>query len=98
MTTRKKIMKQKEMVWRNNKKLSELEEVAKERAQNLLQRANKLRMEQEEELKDMSKVGALHFFPPLIHILGNMGSSWSWVKEGGKVRDWLDVRKMEMVE
>lgn len=50
-------MKQKEMAWSNNKKLSDLEEVAKERAQNLLQRANKLRMEQEEELKDMSKVG-----------------------------------------
>ncbi|XP_008839053.1 cilia- and flagella-associated protein 45 isoform X4 [Nannospalax galili] len=55
VTTRKKIMKQKEMVW-NNKKLSDLEEVAKERAQNLLQRANKLRMEQEEELKDFSKI------------------------------------------
>ena len=56
MTARKKIMKQKEMVWRNNRKLSDLEEVAKERAQNLLQRANQLRMEQEEELKDMKKV------------------------------------------
>lgn len=56
VTIRKKIMKQKEMAWSNNKKLSELEEVAKERAQNLLQRANKLRMEQEEELKDMSKI------------------------------------------
>ncbi|VTJ73022.1 Hypothetical predicted protein [Marmota monax] len=55
VATRKKIMKQKEMVWRSNRKLSELEEVAKERAQNLLQRADKLRMEQEEELKDMSK-------------------------------------------
>ncbi|KAM7336537.1 hypothetical protein ACRRTK_005030 [Alexandromys fortis] len=56
VTIRKKIMKQKEMAWSNNKKLSDLEEVAKERAQNLLQRANKLRMEQEEELKDMSKI------------------------------------------
>uniref|UniRef100_A0A8C9AIM8 Cilia- and flagella-associated protein 45 n=1 Tax=Prolemur simus TaxID=1328070 RepID=A0A8C9AIM8_PROSS len=56
VTTRKQIMKQKEMVWRNNKKLSDLEEVAKERAQNLLQRASKLRMEQEEELKHMNKV------------------------------------------
>ncbi|XP_077647737.1 cilia- and flagella-associated protein 45 [Urocitellus parryii] len=56
VATRKKIMKQKEMVWRSNRKLSELEEVAKERAQNLLQRADKLRMEQEEELKDMSKI------------------------------------------
>ncbi|XP_021016542.1 cilia- and flagella-associated protein 45 [Mus caroli] len=56
VTIRKKIMKQKEMAWNNNKKLSDLEEVARERAQNLLQRANKLRMEQEEELKDMSKI------------------------------------------
>lgn len=56
VTIRKKIMEQKEMAWSNNKKLSDLEEVAKERAQNLLQRANKLRMEQEEELKDMSKI------------------------------------------
>lgn len=56
MTARKKVMKQKEMVWRNNKKLSDLEEVARERAQSLLQRANSLRLEQEEELKDLSKV------------------------------------------
>lgn len=56
-------MKQKEMTWNNNKKLSDLEEVARERAQNLLQRADKLRMEQEEELKDMSKVGASSFPP-----------------------------------
>ncbi|XP_035310320.1 cilia- and flagella-associated protein 45 isoform X1, partial [Cricetulus griseus] len=56
VTIRKKIMKQKEMAWSNNKKLSDLEEEAKERAQNLLERANKLRMEQEEELKDMSKI------------------------------------------
>ncbi|XP_005078255.1 cilia- and flagella-associated protein 45 isoform X1 [Mesocricetus auratus] len=56
VTIRKKIMKQKEMTWSNNKKLSDLEEEAKERAQNLLERANKLRMEQEEELKGMSKI------------------------------------------
>ncbi|XP_021506252.1 cilia- and flagella-associated protein 45 [Meriones unguiculatus] len=56
VTTRKKIMKQKEMIWNNNKMLSDLEEVARERAQNLLQRANSLRLEQEEELKDMSKI------------------------------------------
>ena len=68
MTTRKKIMKQKEMVWRNNRKLSDLEDVAKERAQNLLQRANQLRMEQEEELKDMKKVGSPFSFPPLIYL------------------------------
>lgn len=52
-------MKQKEMA-QSNKKLSDLEEVAKERAQNLLQRANKLRMEQEEELKNMNKVGLFY--------------------------------------
>eukprot|EP00071_Canis_lupus_P037476 XP_022271033.1 cilia- and flagella-associated protein 45 [Canis lupus familiaris] len=56
VTARKKVMKQKEMVWRNNKKLSDLEEVARERAQSLLQRANSLRLEQEEELKDLSKI------------------------------------------
>ncbi|XP_031246009.1 cilia- and flagella-associated protein 45 isoform X1 [Mastomys coucha] len=56
VTIRKKIMKQKEMAWNNNKKLSDLEEVARDRAQNLLQRASKLRMEQEEELKHMSKI------------------------------------------
>ncbi|XP_059991439.1 cilia- and flagella-associated protein 45 isoform X4 [Lagenorhynchus albirostris] len=56
VTTRKKIMKQKEMVWRTSKKLNNLEEVAKDRAQNLLQRARQLRMEQEEELKDVSKI------------------------------------------
>lgn len=63
MTKRKKIMKQKEMVWRKSEKLSDLEEEAKERAQNLLQRANNLRLEQEEELKDMSKVRT-SFLPP----------------------------------
>ncbi|XP_012932913.1 cilia- and flagella-associated protein 45 isoform X2 [Heterocephalus glaber] len=56
VTTRKKIMKQKEMARKNNKKLSDLEEEAKERAQELLQRASKLRMEQEEELKDINKI------------------------------------------
>ncbi|XP_007129676.2 cilia- and flagella-associated protein 45 isoform X2 [Physeter macrocephalus] len=56
VTTRKKIMKQKEMVWRNSQKLNNLEEVAKDRAQDLLQRARQLRMEQEEELKDMSNI------------------------------------------
>lgn len=54
-------MKQKDMIWMKNKKLDDLEEEAKERAENLLQRANKLRIEQEEELRDMSQVGALHF-------------------------------------
>ena len=68
MTTRKKIMKQKEMVWRNSKKLNDLEEVAKERAQDLLQRASQLRMEQEEELKDMRKVSPPFSLPPLISL------------------------------
>lgn len=58
MATRKKIMKHKEMVWRTNRKLSDLEEAAKERAQDLLQRASQLQAEQEEELRGMSKVGA----------------------------------------
>lgn len=79
-------MKQKEMAWSNNKKLSDLEEVAKERAQNLLQRANKLRMEQEEELKDMSKVGLLLLsedslpLPLCLHLLDSVrdccGRGW----------------------
>ncbi|XP_032174632.1 cilia- and flagella-associated protein 45 isoform X5 [Mustela erminea] len=56
VTKRKKIMKQKEMARRNSEKLSDLEEAAQERARSLLQRASALRMEQEEELKDMSKI------------------------------------------
>ncbi|XP_040308404.1 cilia- and flagella-associated protein 45 isoform X2 [Herpailurus yagouaroundi] len=55
VATRKKIMKHKEMVWRTNRKLSDLEEAAKERAQDLLQRASQLQAEQEEELRGMSK-------------------------------------------
>ncbi|XP_058556296.1 cilia- and flagella-associated protein 45 isoform X3 [Neofelis nebulosa] len=55
VATRKKIMKHKEMVWRTNRKLSDLEEEAKERAQDLLQRASQLQAEQEEELRGMSK-------------------------------------------
>lgn len=94
MTIRKKIMKQKEMAWSNNKKLSELEEVAKERAQNLLQRANKLRMEQEEELKDMSKVGLLlsseDSLPlPLLAGLGE-GLLWAGLAGGGGLTCLLD--------
>ncbi|VFV42037.1 Hypothetical predicted protein [Lynx pardinus] len=56
VATRKKIMKHKEMVWRTTRKLSDLEEAAKERAQDLLQRASQLQAEQEEELRDMSKI------------------------------------------
>ncbi|XP_053764874.1 cilia- and flagella-associated protein 45 isoform X3 [Panthera pardus] len=55
VATRKKIMKHKEMVWRTNRKLSDLEEEARERAQDLLQRASQLQAEQEEELRGMSK-------------------------------------------
>lgn len=86
MTTRKTVMKEKEMVWRNKKKLSDLEEVAQERAQSLLQRANKLRMEQEEELKDMSKVGGPAFLP---FSYSNSGQHWFQLEVGqggGKVK------------
>ena len=37
-------------------KQSDLEEEAKERAQHLLQRANRMRMEQEDEIKEFSEV------------------------------------------
>lgn len=56
---RKKMMKQRELIWRNSKKLSVLEEEAQERAQSLLRRAGQQRMEQEEELREMSKVGGI---------------------------------------
>lgn len=73
-------MKQKEMAWNNNKKLSDLEEVARARAQNLLQRANNLRMEQEEELKDMSKVG--------LSLLSEDSLRLPLCSYSHKVRDW----------
>lgn len=82
VATRKKVMKQKEMVWRNSKELSELEESAQERAQNVLQRANKLRLEQEEELKDMSKVGFCVCSPLSVHTRGSLGPSWRRGKKG----------------
>ncbi|XP_046948955.1 cilia- and flagella-associated protein 45 [Lynx rufus] len=56
VATRKKIMRHKEMVWRTTRKLSDLEEAAKERAQDLLQRASQLQAEQQEEIRDMSKI------------------------------------------
>lgn len=77
MTIRKKIMKQKEMAWSNNKKLSDLEEEAKERAQNLLERANKLRMEQEEELKDMSKVDLFLLFEGSLTLPLFLSTHWA---------------------
>uniref|UniRef100_A0A8D0GTB1 Cilia- and flagella-associated protein 45 n=1 Tax=Sphenodon punctatus TaxID=8508 RepID=A0A8D0GTB1_SPHPU len=53
---RKVSMKQKELVRKKNEKLSDLEEEAKERAQYLLERANQMRLEQEEEIKEMSEL------------------------------------------
>ncbi|XP_018087585.1 cilia and flagella associated protein 45 S homeolog isoform X1 [Xenopus laevis] len=53
---RKNYMKQKEMLRKKNEKLSELEEEAQQRAQYLLQRANTLRMEQEDEMKTLNEV------------------------------------------
>ncbi|OCT69358.1 hypothetical protein XELAEV_18040673mg [Xenopus laevis] len=53
---RKNYMKQKEMLRKKNEKLSELEEEAQQRAQYLLQRANTLRMEQEDEIKRLNEV------------------------------------------
>lgn len=54
---RKNYMKQKEMLRRKNEKLSDLEEEAQQRAQYLLQRANTMRMEQEDEIKKLNEVG-----------------------------------------
>ncbi|XP_073493723.1 cilia- and flagella-associated protein 45 isoform X2 [Phyllobates terribilis] len=53
---RKNFMKQKEMLRKKNEKLSELEEEAQQRAQYLLQRANTMRMEQEDEIKKLSEM------------------------------------------
>lgn len=58
MNGRKNIMKQKGLVQKKKEKLSDLEEEAKERAQYLLQRANRMRMEQEDEVKELSEVGS----------------------------------------
>ncbi|XP_029436143.1 cilia- and flagella-associated protein 45 isoform X2 [Rhinatrema bivittatum] len=56
MTKRKNFMKHKELQRRKNEKLSALEEEAQQRAQYLLQRANNLRMEQEEEVKKINEL------------------------------------------
>ncbi|XP_056402432.1 cilia- and flagella-associated protein 45 [Hyla sarda] len=53
---RKNFMKQKEMLRQKNEKLSDLEEEAQQRAQYLLQRANTMRMEQEDEIKKMNEM------------------------------------------
>ena len=54
---RKKSMKLKEILRKKNEKLNDLEEEAKERAQYLLERAADLRLEQEDEIKTLNKVG-----------------------------------------
>ncbi|XP_063803081.1 cilia- and flagella-associated protein 45 isoform X4 [Pseudophryne corroboree] len=53
---RKTTMKQKEMLRKKNEKLSDLEEEAQQRAQYLLQRANAMRMEQEDEIKKLNEM------------------------------------------
>lgn len=57
MSERKSAAKEKATLQQQTGKLSELEEEARERAQNLLQRANRMRMEQEDEIKEFSEVG-----------------------------------------
>ncbi|KAM4013241.1 cilia- and flagella-associated protein 45 isoform 2-T2 [Anomaloglossus baeobatrachus] len=53
---RKNFMKKKEMFRKKNEKLSDLEEEAQQRAQYLLQRANTMRMEQEDEIKKLNEM------------------------------------------
>uniref|UniRef100_A0A8C5LNR0 Cilia- and flagella-associated protein 45 n=1 Tax=Leptobrachium leishanense TaxID=445787 RepID=A0A8C5LNR0_9ANUR len=53
---RKNFMKQREMLRKKNAKLSDLEEEAQERAQYLLQKANTMRLEQEDEVKKLNEV------------------------------------------
>lgn len=58
MSERKSAAKEKAVLQQQQTgKLSELEEEARERAQYLLQRASRLRMEQEDEIKEFSEVG-----------------------------------------
>ncbi|KAM4664460.1 cilia- and flagella-associated protein 45 [Discoglossus pictus] len=53
---RKNFMKHKEMQRKKNEKLNELEEEAQKRAQYLLERANTMRMEQEDEIKKLNEM------------------------------------------
>ncbi|XP_053560772.1 cilia- and flagella-associated protein 45 [Bombina bombina] len=53
---RKNFMKYKEMHRKKNEKLSDLEEEAQKRAQYLLEKANTLRMEQEDEIKTLNEM------------------------------------------
>lgn len=57
VSERKSAAKQKAILQQQMGKLSELEEEARERAQYLLQRASRMRMEQEDEIKEFSEVG-----------------------------------------
>lgn len=53
---RKNAMKEKEMLRKKNEKMNELEEEAQRRAQYLLERANNMRMEQEDEIKKLNEM------------------------------------------
>ncbi|XP_042641616.1 cilia- and flagella-associated protein 45-like isoform X2 [Tyto alba] len=56
VSERKNLAKQKAIRQQQVGKLSELEEAAQERAQYLLQRASRMRMEQEDEIKEFSEL------------------------------------------
>lgn len=56
MSERKSAAKQRAALQQQSGKLSELEEEARERAQYLLQRASRMRLEQEDEIKEFSEV------------------------------------------
>lgn len=53
---RKALMRQADLSHQKNQALSDLEAEARERAQYLLERANALRMEQEDEVKKLNEV------------------------------------------
>lgn len=57
VSERKSAAKQRAVLQQQTGKLSELEEEAQERAQYLLQRASRMRMEQEDEIKEFNEVG-----------------------------------------
>ncbi|XP_028911028.1 cilia- and flagella-associated protein 45 [Ornithorhynchus anatinus] len=56
MAQRKQAMKQNDVRRRKNERLSDLEEAARKQAHNLLERARKLHLDQEDELKEMNKI------------------------------------------
>ncbi|KAM7080328.1 cilia- and flagella-associated protein 45 isoform 1-T1 [Ciconia maguari] len=56
VSERKSAVKQKAVLQQQTGKLSELEEEARERAQYLLQRASRMRLEQEDEIKEFSEL------------------------------------------